>query len=35
MFDPSPLVKQNHAWAGGIAVAWVFAESATKVTTPD
>jgi outer membrane scaffolding protein for murein synthesis (MipA/OmpV family) len=35
VFDSSPLVKQNHAWAGGIAIAWVFAESGTKVTTPD
>jgi outer membrane scaffolding protein for murein synthesis (MipA/OmpV family) len=35
VFDPSPLVKQNYAWSAGIAVAWVFAESKTKVVTPD
>ena len=35
VFDPSPLVKQNYAWAGGLAIAWVFAESGTKVVTPD
>jgi outer membrane scaffolding protein for murein synthesis (MipA/OmpV family) len=34
-FDPSPLVRQNSALAGGIAIAWVFAESETKVETPD
>ena len=35
VFDPSPLVKQNYALAGGIGFAWVFAESGTKVQTPD
>jgi outer membrane scaffolding protein for murein synthesis (MipA/OmpV family) len=35
VFDPSPLVKQNYAIAGGIAIAWVFAESGVKVTSPD
>ena len=35
VFDQSPLVKQNYALAGGIAIAWVFAESGTKVITPD
>jgi outer membrane protein len=35
VFDSSPLVKQNYAWAGGLAIAWVFAESGTKVVTPD
>jgi outer membrane scaffolding protein for murein synthesis (MipA/OmpV family) len=35
VFDPSPLVQQNYALGGGIAIAWVFAESGTKVQTPD
>lgn len=35
VFDSSPLVKQNYALAGGIAIAWVFAESGIKVITPD
>ena len=35
VFDSSPLVKQNYAVAAGIAFAWVFAESGTKVETPD
>ena len=35
VFDPSPLVKQNYAVAAGMAFAWVFAESGTKVQTPD
>ena len=34
-FEPSPLVRQNSALAGGIAIAWVFSESGTKVETPD
>jgi outer membrane scaffolding protein for murein synthesis (MipA/OmpV family) len=35
VFNESPLVRQNHAWAAGIAIAWVFAESGTKVVAPD
>ena len=35
VFDPSPLVKQSYALAAGIAIAWVFAESGTRVVTPD
>jgi len=35
VFENSPLVKQNYAIAGGIAFAWVFAESGTKVISPD
>ena len=35
VFDSSPLVKQNSALAGGIAIAWVFAKSGTTVVTPD
>ena len=35
VFDSSPLVKQNYALAGGVAIAWVFAESGIKVETPD
>lgn len=34
-FEPSPLVRQNTALAGGIAVAWVFSRSGTMVETPD
>lgn len=34
-FEPSPLMRQNTALAGGIAIAWVFSESGTKVETPD
>ena len=35
VFDQSPLVKQNYALGGGIAIAWVFAKSGTTVITPD
>lgn len=34
-FEPSPLVRQNSALAGGIAIAWIFSASGTKVETPD
>lgn len=34
-FEASPLVRQNTALAGGIAIAWVFAESDIRVETPD
>ncbi|MEO8038861.1 MAG: MipA/OmpV family protein [Betaproteobacteria bacterium] len=34
-FGPSPLVRQNTAFAAGLAIAWVFAEAGTKVETPD
>ena len=35
VFDQSPLVKQNYALGGGIAIAWIFAKSGTTVITPD
>jgi outer membrane protein len=34
-FESSPLVKQNTAFAAGIAIAWVFSASQTMVETPD
>jgi outer membrane scaffolding protein for murein synthesis (MipA/OmpV family) len=34
-FEPSPLVRQDTALAGGIAIAWVFSASGTTVETPD
>jgi len=30
-FEPSPLTRRDYAFAAGIAVAWVFAESENKV----
>ena len=35
VFDPSPLVLRNSAIGGGIAIAWVFAESDRKVEADD
>jgi outer membrane scaffolding protein for murein synthesis (MipA/OmpV family) len=34
-FESSPLVKRDYAVSAGIGVAWIFAESATKVVTED
>jgi outer membrane scaffolding protein for murein synthesis (MipA/OmpV family) len=34
-FESSPLVKRDYALSAGIGIAWVFAESATKVETED
>jgi len=35
VFDPSPLVLRNSAIGGGIAIAWVFAESDRRVEADD
>lgn len=35
VFDDSPLVKRDHSFNAGIAVAWVFAESQRKVDVDD
>jgi outer membrane scaffolding protein for murein synthesis (MipA/OmpV family) len=34
-FEASPLVKRDYAISGGIGIAWVFAESATRVESED
>ena len=34
-FAASPLVQQQHSWAGGIAVSWVFAQSAQRVSSEE
>jgi hypothetical protein len=33
-FDDSPLAKSRHGFAAGIGIAWVFAESKTRVDAP-
>jgi len=35
VFDDSPLVKRDHSWAAGFAVAWIIGESATRVQVND
>ncbi|GHU14394.1 hypothetical protein AGMMS50225_26130 [Betaproteobacteria bacterium] len=34
-FADSPLVEKKHAWAAGVAVAWVLGQSSTMVTVDD
>jgi outer membrane scaffolding protein for murein synthesis (MipA/OmpV family) len=34
-FAGSPLVERKHAWAAGVAIAWVLGESSTTVATDD
>lgn len=34
-FEGSPLVERDHAWAAGLAIAWVIGESSKKVVVED
>ena len=34
-FADSPLVRQKDYWAAGVAVSWIFGESATRVRIDD